>query len=51
MLEYEDRDTYKEFLDFFMDVLPEFEKFGKVTQFKVSTLIYLRSPVSKLINE
>ncbi|KAM3959032.1 uncharacterized protein ACR2FA_006872 [Aphomia sociella] len=35
MLEYEDSDTYKEFKDFFDDVLPEFQKFGKVVQFKV----------------
>ncbi|CAH0749083.1 unnamed protein product [Diatraea saccharalis] len=35
MLEYEDSDTQKEFLEFFNDVLPEFEKFGRVTQFKV----------------
>ncbi|CAK1603305.1 unnamed protein product [Parnassius mnemosyne] len=35
MLEYEDSDTYKDFKDFFFDVLPEFEKFGKVVQFKV----------------
>ncbi|XP_059059314.1 U2 small nuclear ribonucleoprotein auxiliary factor 35 kDa subunit-related protein 2-like [Achroia grisella] len=35
MLEYEDNDTYKEFKDFFLDVLPEFEKFGRVVQFKV----------------
>ncbi|XP_068621316.1 U2 small nuclear ribonucleoprotein auxiliary factor 35 kDa subunit-related protein 2 isoform X2 [Battus philenor] len=35
MLEYEDSDTYKDFKDFFNDVLPEFEKFGKVVQFKV----------------
>lgn len=36
MLEYEDNDTYKEFKDFFYDVLPEFEKFGRIVQFKVS---------------
>lgn len=36
MLEYEDTDTYKEFKDFFYDVLSEFEKFGKITQFRVS---------------
>ncbi|XP_026757184.2 U2 small nuclear ribonucleoprotein auxiliary factor 35 kDa subunit-related protein 2 isoform X2 [Galleria mellonella] len=35
MLEYEDSDTYKEFKDFFYDVLPEFEKFGRIVQFKV----------------
>ncbi|XP_011568933.3 U2 small nuclear ribonucleoprotein auxiliary factor 35 kDa subunit-related protein 2 [Plutella xylostella] len=35
MLEYEENDTYKDFKDFFYDVLPEFEKFGKVVQFKV----------------
>lgn len=37
MLEYEDSDTYKEFKDFFNDVIIEFEKFGKITQFKVSS--------------
>lgn len=36
MLEYEDRETYKEFQEFFYDVLSEFQKFGKVIQFKVS---------------
>lgn len=36
MLEYEDNDTYKEFKEFFNDVLPEFEKFGRIVQFKVS---------------
>ncbi|CAH2066514.1 unnamed protein product, partial [Iphiclides podalirius] len=35
MLEYDENDTYKDFKDFFFDVLPEFEKFGKVVQFKV----------------
>ncbi|CAB3249868.1 unnamed protein product [Arctia plantaginis] len=35
MLEYEDSDTYKEFKEFFFDVISEFEKFGKITQFKV----------------
>lgn len=36
MLEFEDSDTYKEYKDFFFDVLTEFEKFGRITQFKVS---------------
>lgn len=36
MLEYEESETYKEFKEFFYDVLSEFEKFGKVVQFKVS---------------
>ncbi|XP_026738263.1 U2 small nuclear ribonucleoprotein auxiliary factor 35 kDa subunit-related protein 2 [Trichoplusia ni] len=35
MLEYEESETYKEFKEFFYDVLSEFEKFGKVVQFKV----------------
>ncbi|XP_075992137.1 U2 small nuclear ribonucleoprotein auxiliary factor 35 kDa subunit-related protein 2-like isoform X2 [Anticarsia gemmatalis] len=35
MLEYEDSETYTEFQDFFHDVIGEFEKFGKITQFKV----------------
>jgi len=34
-LEYEDSDIYKEFLEFYDDVLPEFRKLGKVIQFKV----------------
>lgn len=36
MLEYDDVETYREFKDFFFDVLSEFEKFGKIIQFKVS---------------
>ncbi|CAH2988621.1 unnamed protein product [Chilo suppressalis] len=36
MLEYEDSDTQKEFVEFFNDVVPEFEKFGRIIQFKVS---------------
>lgn len=36
ILEYDDSDTYKEFKDFFYDVLPEFEKYGEVVEFKVS---------------
>ncbi|KPJ11763.1 U2 small nuclear ribonucleoprotein auxiliary factor 35 kDa subunit-related protein 1 [Papilio machaon] len=35
MLEYDDKDTYKHFEEFFNDVLPEFEKYGKVVQLKV----------------
>nr|XP_021189250.2 U2 small nuclear ribonucleoprotein auxiliary factor 35 kDa subunit-related protein 2 [Helicoverpa armigera] len=35
MLEYEENDTYKEFKEFFYDVLSEFEKFGRIIQFKV----------------
>lgn len=35
MLEYEDSDTYKHFKEFFFDVLPEFEKYGEVIEFKV----------------
>ncbi|XP_038209845.1 U2 small nuclear ribonucleoprotein auxiliary factor 35 kDa subunit-related protein 2 [Zerene cesonia] len=35
MLEYEDSDTYKHFKEFFYDVLPEFQKYGQVIQFKV----------------
>lgn len=34
-LEYEESETYQHFLDFYDDVLPEFEKCGHVTQFKV----------------
>lgn len=39
MLEYEESDTYKEFKEFFYDVISEFEKFGKITQFKVSEYV------------
>ncbi|GBP11866.1 hypothetical protein EVAR_74504_1 [Eumeta japonica] len=35
LLEYDDSETYKEFKEFFYDVLPEFKKFGQVIQFKV----------------
>ncbi|XP_030021426.1 putative U2 small nuclear ribonucleoprotein auxiliary factor 35 kDa subunit-related protein 1 isoform X1 [Manduca sexta] len=35
MLEYDDSETYRQFKEFFFDVLPEFEKFGKVVMFKV----------------
>lgn len=41
MLEYEDNETYKEFKDFFLDVLPEFEKFGRVIQFVVSYYLFI----------
>lgn len=34
-LEYEDKECYQDFKDFYFDVLPEFKKFGKVVQFKV----------------
>lgn len=36
MLEYEDSDTYKDFKEFFFDILPEFQKFGQVVEIKVS---------------
>ncbi|CAG9567027.1 unnamed protein product [Danaus chrysippus] len=35
MLEYEDSDTYKDFKEFFFDILPEFQKFGQVVGIKV----------------
>ncbi|XP_049784667.1 U2 small nuclear ribonucleoprotein auxiliary factor 35 kDa subunit-related protein 2 [Schistocerca cancellata] len=35
LLEYEDSETYQHFKDFYEDVLPEFETFGPVVQFKV----------------
>lgn len=35
LLEYEEGDTYRHFKDFFYDVLPEFEKWGQVVQFRV----------------
>lgn len=34
-LEYEDKERYEDFKNFYYDVLPEFKKFGKVVQFKV----------------
>lgn len=34
-LEYEDSETYHHFLDFYEDVLPEWERMGKISQFKV----------------
>lgn len=34
-LEYEDSETYHHFLDFYEDVLPEWERIGKISQFKV----------------
>ncbi|KAL2310510.1 hypothetical protein Nmel_002167 [Mimus melanotis] len=35
-LEYSDEETYQQFLEFYEDVLPEFQNVGKVVQFKVS---------------
>ncbi|KDR21330.1 U2 small nuclear ribonucleoprotein auxiliary factor 35 kDa subunit-related protein 2 isoform X2 [Zootermopsis nevadensis] len=35
MLEYDDRETYQHFREFYEDVLPEFEQCGRVVQFKV----------------
>lgn len=40
MLEFEDSDRYKEYKEFFYDVLPEFEKFGHIVQFKVRHWAY-----------
>ncbi|XP_042906344.1 U2 small nuclear ribonucleoprotein auxiliary factor 35 kDa subunit-related protein 2-like [Parasteatoda tepidariorum] len=34
-LEYDDKETYEDFKNFYVDVLPEFKKYGKVVQFKV----------------
>lgn len=34
-LEFENRETYGHFREFFFDVLPELEKYGKLRQFKV----------------
>lgn len=39
MLEYEDSDTLRHYKEFFYDVLPEFQKHGKVVEFKVSYII------------
>lgn len=35
MLEFDDDELYRAFLEFFNDVLPEFEKFGPIVQFRV----------------
>lgn len=35
ILEYEDSERYQDFKNFYLDVLPEFKKYGKVVQFKV----------------
>ncbi|XP_077284728.1 uncharacterized protein LOC143910216 isoform X2 [Arctopsyche grandis] len=35
LLEYDEKETYKHFKDFFDDVLPEFQQFGNIIQFKV----------------
>ncbi|XP_039600936.1 U2 small nuclear ribonucleoprotein auxiliary factor 35 kDa subunit-related protein 2 isoform X1 [Polypterus senegalus] len=35
-LEYSDEEIHQQFLDFYEDVLPEFQSVGKVVQFKVS---------------
>lgn len=35
LLEYDDAELYKAFVEFFNDTLPEFQKFGTVTQFRV----------------
>ncbi|KAL3846914.1 hypothetical protein ACJMK2_017862 [Sinanodonta woodiana] len=37
VLEYEDSEIYNNFKEFYEDVLPEFKKFGRVVQFKVSS--------------
>ena len=34
-LEFEEREVYQHFKDFYHDVLPEFQSVGKVVQFKV----------------
>ncbi|EFA02987.2 U2 small nuclear ribonucleoprotein auxiliary factor 35 kDa subunit-related protein 2 [Tribolium castaneum] len=34
-LEFENHETYSHFKDFFFDVLPEMERFGRIRQFKV----------------
>jgi hypothetical protein len=43
LLEYEYSETYKDFKEFFHDVLPEFEKHGKILQFKVSIVWVVRA--------
>ncbi|KAI8427729.1 hypothetical protein MSG28_002161 [Choristoneura fumiferana] len=49
MLEYEYSETYKDFKDFFYDVLPEFEKFGQVIQFKVCSQLVAVQKVAHVI--
>jgi hypothetical protein len=34
-LEFEETERYENFKDFYRDVLPEFERFGRVIMFKV----------------
>lgn len=35
LLEFEDDELYRTFVEFFNDVVPEFEKFGTIEQFRV----------------
>jgi hypothetical protein len=46
-LEFEDSERYENFKDFYYDVLPEFERFGRVITFKVcsNSEIHLRGNV------
>ncbi|UJR35618.1 hypothetical protein I4U23_028368 [Adineta vaga] len=46
-LEFEESERYENFKDFYFDVLPEFERFGRVTTFKVclNSEIHLRGNV------
>ncbi len=46
-LEFEESERYENFKDFYFDVLPEFERFGRVTMFKVcsNSEIHLRGNV------
>lgn len=42
-LEYSDEETYQQFLEFYEDVLPEFQNVGKVVQFKVCIKVWFLS--------
>lgn len=47
LLEFDDDELYRAFFEFFNDVLPEFEKFGTIMQFRVcyNQEIHLRGNV------
>ncbi len=46
-MEFEESERYEDFKDFYYDVLPEFERFGRVKIFKVcsNSEIHLRGNV------
>ena len=47
-LEYDEGDAYKNFVEFYEDVLPEFKALGKVVQFKVCVWVYIIRVQSKI---